>query len=167
MGAFETIVQTMMDMNVFHLFFPWLLILAVTYGLLEKYDFFDDSVNGTIALAFATIAMGGIFMFVPEGLFSHFAAVMAFGVFALLGLLILLAVVGIDPTEFEDPQGELPGGAAIVIAIVGFIGVVVSQLDVRALLGGVQNSFQEVVMPILILVFLLLVVSTTTGGGGD
>ncbi len=165
MGAFESIVQTMMDMNVFHLFFPWLLLLAVTYGLLEKYEFFDESVNGTISLAFATMAMGGIFLFVPEGLFSHFAAVMAFGAFGILGLLILMAIAGIDIGEFEDPQGELPGIVALVVFILGFLGVVVAQLDIGSLLGGVRNTFQEVVMPILILVFLLLVVSTTTGGG--
>lgn len=165
MGAFETIVQVMIDMNVFHLFFPWLLVLALTYGALDKYEIFgEQSVSGTIAFATATLAMGGIYLYVPAGVFTNFAAALAFGVFGIVGMIVLFAVAGVDVTAFENPKNELPGIAALVIAIVSFVGVVLTQLDWATILGAANaggNAFQEVVMPILVLIFLLLVIGTT------
>jgi len=36
MGAFENLIQMMAGMDIFQLFFPWLFVLAVSFGLLEK-----------------------------------------------------------------------------------------------------------------------------------
>jgi hypothetical protein len=164
MGAFENVIQTMAGMEVFQLFFPWLFVLAVTYGLLQKNEVFSDdsSVNGVIALSMAFLTVGGAAMFVPAGMFTHFAAALGFGLFAIIGLLILFAAAGVDLGEELGKKTSLPAIGALVITVVAFIAVIGQYLNIESILGGVSgNIFDQVVMPVLILVFLIIVVSLT------
>lgn len=173
MGVFDSIVTTLMQNNAFHLFFPWLLILTITYGALNKYDVFEEETTiGVTALAVSFISIGGIYQFAPPSMFANFAAALAFGAFGLFGLLILFAIAGIDPSTEPKKDDEIFGPiqgmmliGGLVIGIVSFVGVIAMQLDIESILGGVENGFQEVVMPILILVFILLLVRSV--GGND
>ncbi len=168
MGAFATIVETMAEMDVFQLFFPWLLVVAITYGVLEKYNVFseDASVNGTIAFSVAFFAIGGAHFFLPPGIMTSFAASLTFSVFGILGLMIMAAVAGIDIEDMADNSRLLPTLIGILF-LLSFIGAFAFQADLETLLGGIENTFQEVVMPILILVFLLGIVAITARGSGD
>lgn len=163
---FETVVQAFVDMSIFHLFFPWLLVLAVSFGLLEKYEMFGDdpAVNGTVALSLAFLTIGGSYMYLPQGIFTNFAGALAFSIFGLLGLMLLLGLSGVKMDEVTG-KGELPTIGALVLAIVTFLGAFAFRVDLGYLLTDVTNVFQEVVMPILILVFLIIVVGMTAGGG--
>ena len=166
MGAFANVVQAMMAMDVFRLFFPWLLVLAVVYGALENSGVLSDdsSVNGVIALAVAFISIGGAYMFLPPGIMTSLAAGLTFGIFGLLGLMILMSVAGYDLSDGMD-RGAPPVIGAIIIGILIFIGAFAFNADLGYLLGGVENAFQDVVMPILILIFLLIIVAMTMSGG--
>ena len=168
--VFEMIVETMIEMDLFQLFFPWLLVLAVTYGVLDKYDYFkEESVNAVVALAVSFIAIGGLYLFVPASLFSHFAAALAFTAFGIVGLLILMALGGADLEELDkdSPIAKL----GMTIGIIAFIGVLYFQFEsgILSFLGGLSAgpTFDEVIMPILTLIFLLLLVSSITGNGND
>ena len=168
MGAFEQVVKTMIEMDVFQLFFPWMLVFAVTYGVLKKYDFFDDeSITGVVALSVSFISIGGIYLVIPQGLFTSFAAALAFAVFGLLGLIIMLSLAGVDISEWESPMDETPAKLGMSMIIIAFIGVLVYNVDILGLLGASSStqSFQEVVMPIIILIFLGLMVGATVRGG--
>lgn len=173
MGAFENVVGMMAQMDVFRLFFPWLLILAIVYGVLEKYQMFseDEQVNGVIALAFSFVTVGGTYLFIPAGTLTSLAAGLTFSVFAILGLMILLAVSGYDLSEgFEEDS--LPVGMAILFAILTILGAFFFNVDVLGLLGGNQSLpttevFNEIVMPILMLIFIIIIVALTMGGGSD
>ena len=172
MGAFETIVQVMMDMNVFQLFFPWLLVLAITYGALNKYDVFEDEgVNGIVALSLAFLTIAGIYVYAPAGIFINFAVVIAFSIFALLGMVMLLTIAGVDLSEWEDPSDELPAKIGITLIIVGIVGVLWIYLPIADWLNATRTGpalFNDVVMPVLVLVFLFLVIGAVgSGGGGD
>ncbi|PSH00077.1 MAG: hypothetical protein BRC28_01565 [Nanohaloarchaea archaeon SW_4_43_9] len=170
MGAFEAIVETMMQVDVFQLFFPWLLVLAVTYGALDKYDWFEeDTINAAVAMAVAFIAIGGLYLFVPAGLFPHFAAAIAFGAFGIIGLMVLLAIAGVDLNELDKESSvaklALGGGILAFTAILLiYIELPVSFAD---LLQG--ESFDEVLMPVLTMIFLLAIVAiiTKSGEGSD
>ena len=166
--VFETIAQTFVELSIFHLFFPWLLVLAVSFGVLEKYKIFGENaaVNGTIALSLAFLTIGGAFLFLPPGIFTNFAGALAFSIFGLIGLMLLLGISGADLEEMGG-EGSLPTVVGLILAIITFIGAFAFRADVGALLGDVTNVFQEVVMPILVLIFLLLIVGATAGGGGD
>jgi|AntDeeMetagen134_2_1112570.scaffolds.fasta_scaffold05817_3 hypothetical protein len=169
MGAFENLIQMMAGMDIFQLFFPWLFVLAVSFGLLEKNGVFSDdpSVNGVISLSFAFLTIGGLSMFVPAGMFTHFAAALGFGLFAIIGLLIMLAASGLDMDEALGKNNSAPTIGALIITIVALIAVVGYYLNIEQILGMATsaggNAFDEVVMPILILIFLFLVVGATAG----
>lgn len=168
--VFETIVKTMIEMSLFELFFPWLLTLAVTFGVLDKYDYFDeDSINAVVSLAVSFIAIGGAYLFIPASLFPHFAAAIAFGTFGLIGLLILMALAGYDLNELdsESPLAKIALPAGILV----FGGVLLFQFDLNFLPSILQlfegESFDEVVMPILTLVFMLGLVAVITNGASS
>lgn len=165
MGAFGDVVLTLAEMDIIPLFFPWLLVLAVTFGVLEKYNVFseDAQVNGVISLAVAFLAVGGAALYMPEGLMTTFAAALTFSIFGILGMMILLAVAGVNVEEVMN-KDELPAIIAVVLVIISFIGALVFSIDLSGLVGGVENVFDEVVMPILVLVFLIIVVALTAGG---
>jgi hypothetical protein len=161
MGVFQTVLQTMYEMGM-NLFLPWLLILSVTYGILDKYNVLSDDpqVNGVISLSFAFISVLGVNQFAPAGMWTQFAANISFGVFGLLAMLILMAVAGYDVSDLAGDRWSLPVIFGGVIAIVSFIGILISYGDSGAIVEG--NLFDEVVMPILTLIFVLLLVYFTT-----
>ncbi len=161
MAAFEIIVETMVEMG-FRLFLPWLLVLSVSYGLLEKYEVVsgETQVNGSIALAMAFLSIIGINQFAPAGIFTNFAAAITFGLFGLLGFMVLVAMAGYDINEYAE--GGTPRYFAVTIFVVSFVTVVVTYIDIDNLIGETQSVFNDVIMPILILVFFLLIVQQTT-----
>jgi len=161
LAAFEIVVQTMADMG-FRLFLPWLLILSVTYGLLEKYQVVSDEtqVNGSVALAVAFLAIIGVNRFAPVGIFANFAAAITFGVFGILGFMVLVAMSGYDIGNYAD--GGTPRYFAVTIFVVSFVTVIVTYIDVSSVIGETQNVFENVILPILILIFFILVVQQTT-----
>ena len=161
MAAFEIIVQTMAEMG-FRLFLPWLLVLSVTYGLLEKYQVVSDEtqVNGSVALAMAFLSMIGIQQYAPAGIFANFAAAVTFGLFGLLGFMVLVAMAGYDIEKYAD--GGTPRYFAVTIFVVSFITVVVTYVDISNIINQSQNVFEDIILPILVLIFFLLVVQQTT-----
>jgi uncharacterized membrane protein len=161
MSAFQVIIETMTEMG-FRLFFPWFLVLAVTYGLLEKYEIIssETQVNGSIALAMAFFTILGVNQFAPAGIFTNLAAAIAFGLFGLLGLMVLLAVTGRDLTDYAD-QG-LPRWFALAIFVVSFVAIIISYVDVGQFIGESQAIFNDVILPILILIFFVIIVQQTT-----
>lgn len=164
--AFEIIVETMADMGVFQLFFPWLLVLATSYGVLDQSEVIsdDEMVNGLTALSIAFFAIGGAWLFYPAGLLTHLAAVFTFGIFGIIGLVVLMGVAGFDLEQLKEDKSGFPLIVAILVFIIGFLGVIVTQLDLSFLAPADGGSpFEEVVMPILVLIFLALVILGVTG----
>lgn len=161
MAAFEIIVQTMTEMG-FRLFLPWLLVLSVTYGLLEKYQVVSEEtqVNGSIALAMAFLAIIGVNQYAPVGIFTNFAAAITFGLFGLLGFMVLVAMAGYDLEKYAE--GGTPRYFAVTIFVVAFITTVVLYVDISSIISEGQNVFEDIIMPILILIFFLLIVQQTT-----
>lgn len=152
----------MYDMGM-NLFLPWLLILSVTYGILDKYNVLSDDpqVNGTISISFAFITVLGVNRFAPTGMWSHFAANIAFGVFGLLALIILMAVAGYDVSDLAGDRWSLPAIFGGIIAIVSFVAILVGYGNANLIIEG--NLFDQVIMPILSLVFILVLVLVTAG----
>lgn len=171
MGVFADVVRQMAEMDLFQLFFPWLLVFAVTYGVLEKNQVFSEEaqVNGVIAMSIAFMAVIGSLLFIPAGLYANFAAALSFGIFALVGTMIFLGVTGYDLSEMADDKGPVFWGAMIMAAI-AIVGVIGANLNVEAIVGTPSSSLlQELVMPVIVLLFLIVVVWITVAesGGGE
>lgn len=169
MGVFDEIIRMMMDMGVFQVIFPWLIVMSITYGALEKYEYFDDEmVNGAIALSLGFLTSAGMVMFVPQGLFANLMAALAFVSVGLIGIIVLAAIGGIDFSEIDREDNPI-GGIAIGVSIVALILVFLYQYDLSGFIpetGG--NVWNDAVMPVLTMIFiLLLVLFTANGGDGD
>lgn len=166
MSFFAELLEYMSETDLIHLFFPWLLTLSITYGVLDKYDIFEDpSVDGMVSLSVSFLAMGGIYFFAPEALFVNFGAALAFASFVALGFMIVMAVAGIELEEMTDTEKSLPliGGLSILGISLLIIGG--AALGLPELLSGIevpQEAPQEVLSPVLIMVFILAAVYLTS-----
>ncbi|AOV95382.1 hypothetical protein AQV86_05700 [Nanohaloarchaea archaeon SG9] len=160
MGAFDQILTIMWDMGL-NLFFPWLVILAVTYGLLNKYEVIseEDGVNGAIAIGVAFLGVLGLSG--TSGIFTSFAAAITFGVFGVLGLMVLMAVAGYDITEHAEDSTSGFAVFAALIGLISFMAVVFNFVDFQQWIPSDASVFQDAIMPVLILVFLFLVIAVT------
>jgi len=155
--------QMMIDSGAYYVFI-WLLFAGLIYGMLEKYDVFgDSSVIGGISLGASLFILIGVYSFAPSGLFLNFSAAIGFSLFALFGSAILLSIAGVNVMDLADGiEGEILPGAAVVLILISFFGALAYNLDWTGLLGNVENTFQEVVFPIIFLIFLLIVIGETT-----
>ncbi|PSH00390.1 MAG: hypothetical protein BRC30_03750 [Nanohaloarchaea archaeon SW_7_46_7] len=160
MGAFDQILTVMWDMGL-NLFFPWLVILAVTYGLLNKYEVIseEDGVNGAIAIGVAFLGVLGLSG--TSGIFTSFAAAITFGVFGVLGLMVLMAVAGYDITEHSEDSTSGFAVFAGLIGLISFMAVAFNFIDFQRWIPSDASVFQDAIMPVLILVFLFLVIAVT------
>ncbi|WP_414836667.1 hypothetical protein [Candidatus Nanohalococcus occultus] len=168
MGVFDELVRMMMDMGVFQVIFPWLIVMSVTYGALSKYEYFeDDMVNGAIALSLGFLTSAGMVMFVPEGLFTNFMAALAFVAVGLIGIIVLAAIGGIDFSEIDREDNPI-GGIAIGFSLIALVLVFLYQYDITGLIPQTSGSvWEDAVMPVLTMIFIIILVAVTAGGGGD
>lgn len=159
-------IEYMSQTDVIHLFFPWLLVLAFTYGVLEKYEWFEDeTVNAAISLSVAFLSIGGIYFFAPGNIFVNFGAVLAFASFAALGFLIVMAVAGIDVQNMTDSEQNIPLVAGLGILGLGLLVVVGGALGIPEMISRLSfeaNIVDDILMPILLLGFLLGVIVFTS-----
>ena len=159
-------IEYMSQTDVIHLFFPWLLVLAFTYGVLEKYDFFeDDAVNAAISISFAFLSIGGIYFFAPGNIFVNFGAILAFAAFVALGFLIVMAVAGIDIQDMTESEQNIPLIAGLGILGLGLLVVVGGALGVTEIFASINfeaNFVQDIFMPILLLGFIMAVIVFTS-----
>lgn len=168
MGVFDELVRMMIDMGVFQVIFPMLLVMAITFGALEKYEYFEDAmVNGAISLSLGLLTSAGMVMYAPQGLFTNLMAAIAFVAVGLLGMIVLAAIGGIDFSDIEREDNPI-GGIAIGVSIIALVLVFLYQYDLSGFIpdtGG--DVWNDAVMPVLTMVFILLLVLFTASGGDD
>jgi hypothetical protein len=175
-GAFEQAVLTLQDLDMFRLGFPFILVFTLMYGVLQKYEFFEDQ-NITVAasLSFAFISVGGIYTFVPQGLLTNFGAVVALSVFFVFGLILTMAVAGINIEDYLD-DSSLPAILGVSFVMIGlfsslwyFLPVVeilsLETLSLPAIPSGVVNA--AFVLLVIGGVIGLVVYGDMNGEGGD
>lgn len=176
MGAFEEAVLTLRDLDMFRLGFPFILVFTLMYGVLQKYEFFDDQ-NITVAasLSFAFISVGGIYTFVPPGLLTNFGAVVALSVFFVFGLILTMAVAGINIEEYLE-EGKLPAILGVSFVMIGLFSSlwyflpVVEILDLETLsLPTIPSGLLNAVLVLGIIggVIGLVVYGDMDGDSGD
>lgn len=165
MSFFADMIEYMSQTDIIHLFFPWLLTLAFTYGVLDKYEVFDDpSVSGAVSLSFSFLAIGGIYFFAPAGIFVNFGATLAFASFVALGFMIVMAIAGIDLDDMTDTEKSIPLIGGLSILGLGLLVVVGSALGLPDAIASLEinaNLVEDFLMPMMLLGFILAVVYIT------
>ncbi len=166
MSFFSDLVIFMSETDIIHLFFPWLLLLAFTFGILQKYEFFEDeAVTGAISVSSSFLAIAGIYFFMPENIFANFGAVLAFATFAALGFLIVMAIAGVDINDLDNRIGRIPLAVGLTVLGVGMLSILVGALPVNEVVGDLSISaqlYEEIIMPLIVFGFILAVIALTS-----
>jgi len=166
MSFFADMITYMSQTDIIHLFFPWLLLLAFTFGMLQKYEFFEDeAVTGAIALSSSFLAIAGIYFFLPENIFANFGGILAFAAFGVLGFLIVMAIAGIDISEMEGRIGKIPLAVGLGILGIGLLAMAAGAFPVEEVVREVNidaNLVDDVLMPIILLVFIIAIVAVSS-----
>lgn len=166
MSFFADMITFMSQTDIIHLFFPWLLLLAFTFGMLQKYEFFEDeAVTGAIALSSSFLAIAGIYFFLPENIFANFGGILAFAAFGVLGFLIVMAIAGIDISEMEGRIGKIPLAVGLGILGIGLLAMAAGAFPVEEVVREVNidaNLVDNVLMPIILLVFIIAIVAVSS-----
>ncbi len=154
MSVIQPILENLAELGVYDFFMPFLLILAVVFGVLQSRKVISEevSVNAVIAIAvsfLATYTLRGVFF---TQLFGMAGMVIAAGV----TLIILLALLGLKPEDVFGEKGKFIGGIfALVIVIIIFLYA----------LGNRVVMDNESVMTIIFMVFIFLAVYFMATGG--
>lgn len=168
MGVFDQLIEMMLEMGVFQVIFPWLLVMSVTYGALEKYEYFEDEmVNGAIALSLGFLTSAGMVLFVPQGLFTNFMAVIAFVALGFIGIAVLAAIGGY---QFDDSGAEenIIVKLSVPVGLIAIVLVFLYQYDLSAFIPtDTGQVWSDAIMPVLTMIFIIFIVAITTGGGGN
>ena len=158
MSLFSEMVTFLESMDIFSLFFPWLLVLALTFGILKKYEYFeDDSVTGAVAVSVAFITVGGLSL-LPEALLVNIGAVVALSAFIVVGFLIIMGVAGVESEGLGEDSTPLKIGLAVLG--VGLAAVLWTSLGIGEMVGSLESDGQ-LVNQIIVFVFILAIVALT------
>ncbi len=166
MSFFADLVMFMSQTDIIHLFFPWLLLLAFTFGILQKYEFFEnEAVSGAIAISSSFLAIAGIYFFMPENIFANFGAVLAFATFAALGFLIVMAIAGVDITDLDNRIGRIPLAAGLAVMVIGMLSIAAGAFPVNEVVDSIGfnvDLYQDIIMPVIVFGFILAVIALTS-----
>jgi len=161
MSFFGYAIETLASFGFYDFFLPWLLVLAVVFGLLQKKQYISDQVSVNAAIAISISFLGTVV------LHSFFVRVFTYFGIALAGLLILIifaAMFDLKPNEIIKDMRQWNKNAVPGLVMLSAILVFLFALGfgVGDLLGLLYNP---IVAVIAIFVILAIVVTFITGGG--
>ena len=171
--VFETILSNMQSMGFFQYVFPFLLSLAVLYGILEYAvgDRMGKKPISLISLILSFFVM--LWASSNPGVVAFFAGLSGTGILiagsGILFFLILLGLMGLKTSDIMD----MKYGKEITVLVVLFIaGVIFFGVGGQALVPSVQlgTDFWTIVFFVVILALVLLLMGKEEGkpaGGGE
>ena len=148
MSFIQAILDNLAKLGFYDFFMPFLLILAVVFGVLQNRKMISDevSVNAVIAIAvsfLATYTLRGIFF---TRLFGMAGMIMAAGVV----LIIFLAMMGIKPEDVFSGAGSKSIGMVV--------GVLIVLMIFFYALGSAVRISEESIVTIIFLVIVFVAV---------
>lgn len=123
MAVFETLLGNLRHLGFFDFLLPWLLALAVMYGLLNKSKIVSEeySVNALIAIVVAFFLVN----YTPYGFlgefFTHIFASAVILLSAILVGVMFLSMTGMDAGEFMKENKIIVGLLAFIAVIAIFV----------------------------------------------
>lgn len=162
--VFEELIMNLQGLGFFRYFMPFLLMMAVTYGILQRAELFEDeTVDGVVAAVVSFMSIVGIYTFVGGAFFTQFFGVVTIAIFVLIGYVIILGTMGVDVTEvanLDDAQKKRTawyGGG--VLALVGLL--FMHYLDI---VDGGQLLGSDEFLTFLVILGMYIVISKITSG---
>jgi hypothetical protein len=168
MAAFDVLVQNMARLGFFQFLFPFLLALAIVYGLLTwaLKEQIPKTARGLVALIIAFFVMlYSSWNVMIVNFFANIAGQFLIVATGILFIVMLLAFTGMRPADL------MKGSKAkwIVVLLIVFIGIVIFYGAGAAWLTtvpSIPSDFWTVLFFIVILAIVLFWMGQEEGGGG-
>lgn len=160
MSVFSNMLSTLDKLGFYDFMLPWLLFVAVFYGVLQgkKVISEESSVNGVIA-----IVAGFLTAYIARGfLYTSIFGTMGIVAAGLLIVLIFLGMFGIKP---EDVFGGHKTALSITLAIVVLF-IFLSAGGLSAFGSGIDNDTTVTIVLLLIMAGAVAFIGGGSGGGG-
>jgi len=167
-NPFELIAQRLSELGFFNFLIPFLITLAVFYGLLKKANLFSIGVNAVIAISISFLIWG---FWVTTSIDIGGPLAKFFTQASVIILVFLFAIVGASMfyPDFNKALEEIFRGGVmfwILFAIFAIIFLITSGLGSNILgLGGLFGSSAGIMVVVLFFLFLGIVIASIVGGG--
>lgn len=123
---FEQLIVNLQSIGFFRFFLPMVFIFAVTYGILQRIELFEDeNVDAVTAAVVAFISLLGIYTFDLSGVIVRFLGVLSIAMVVLLGLAIIAGMLGVNIKELDYDENlfVVAGLILVVLLIIVFSGI--------------------------------------------
>lgn len=151
---FSILVANLNALGFFGFLLPWIFMFAVTYGLLAKAKFFEDTkIVGVISLvlAFFVVGFGGPWL---AGFFVNLFGYAAVIIAGLLVIVLFITMSGGSVGKFFDNKG--------VAAILVGIGIIVFFIA----MGGFSVVVSDAVIGIIFIIIIMAIAVYFIAGNG-
>lgn len=171
---FWPMLNNMQSMGFFQYLFPFLLALAIIYGVLEKYgkDILPKSARGlvSIVVAFFVMLYSGINMQIVNFFTAMSGSLLIIGSVLLFGL-ILLGIVGFDIKRLTDDKENKKTKWVWILGIIGILiiaayGAGIDKLIQIPSFAGSSNFTTMIFFVIIIALVLWWMGDEDKGSGG-
>lgn len=169
-GPFETILNNMQSMGIFTYFFPFLLMLAITYGVLMAVlkDKLGKQPIAVISIVLAFFVM--LYSGVNTIIVSFFAGLSGAGLIVGSAILMLVIMFGLVGLKFDDLIGE-KGDKRFKWLTVGVLILIIFVVAVGAGAGSLLPlpywAMGGEFLPMVIFAIIMILAVWFLGSGGD
>ena len=162
MSFFSEALATLASFGFYDFFLPWVLILAVVFGVLQKSGAISDqtSVNATISVAVAFLTT-----IILHSFFIRFFNLVGILLAGFLALIIFAAMFGFKPNELLKDVKEWNKNAIPGLIILGTIIIFFLALGFRLALPNLGYIINTPLVSLLIVAIILVIIVKFIAGG--
>lgn len=167
MAVFESLIDNLRALGFFDFFLPFVFVMAVVYGVLQKAEVFEDeTVDATVAIVSAFLSILGIRTFVDPSFFSQFFGLVVIALLIVLGFVVILGMMGVDVTDvMNDTSQTQRAGAGVaaffVLVLLGMIAAAEDWLNFQAILDAITG---EMALTALMIIGMFAVAAFVVAG---
>ncbi|MFB6200120.1 MAG: hypothetical protein ABEJ83_04525 [Candidatus Nanohaloarchaea archaeon] len=136
--GFQLLFENLQKIGFFEFALPFMLFLAVFYGVLRKTEVIgeDEAVQGVAAISLALLTTFGIYVFIPATFLPQFFGALSVLVVLIIGLMVLAGLAGYDVSEGVE-------GGTQTYAIAGMIFIVLITFPAVFSLSGFNYQVSQ------------------------
>lgn len=158
--GFDILIENLSNIGFYNFFLPFLLILALTYGILKTINFSggDTGVIAVISIAVAFLTLGGLYFFVRPDFFPLLFSSLSIYLIAIFGIILILGLLGVKIENLSEQNWFK--ALALIVAIMLVLATLFSITgfwDVILNLRFTEDALQ-VFLTVLLIIALVLII---------
>lgn len=167
-GGFQQMIQNMVNLGFFQFLFPFLLALAIFYGVIRfaLKDQLPNSAAGLISLILAFFVM--LFASANPGLVGFLQNISGVGLMVATGILFVVILLGLTGFKIKDALEGKARHIVLLLVIIAVVLVLFFGASVPFLNVTIGSDFWSIIFFIIIMAVVLWFLGRgdSNGGGG-